>query len=993
MKKIFTFLFVMLMVTISVMSQPAVQWQHLYGGTGDEMLYGFSNKPTSDGGAILCGNTTSSNTGTFTGLTNNGGLDAVIIKLDASGNTTLQKLYGGSADDELDCIRQTSDGGYIAVGDASSSNSGTLTGMTNNGGKDGWIMKLNSAGGIVWQKLLGGSGDDYLFSARQTADGGFIISGQSTSSNSGTLAGITNNGGTDDGWIIKLDASGNTVWQKLLGGSGFDRFIESAQTTDGGYIAAGTATGSDGTLTGVTSYGGLDGWIIKLDAAGNTTWQKLYGGGSDDQFGTVEQTTDGGYILAYAAANVNSVNGTYTKAGYGQYDGWVVKTDSLGNLQWQQILGTSSQDYFDGVQLTSDGGYILSGQSTSSIAQNHGSLTGLTTYGGLDGWIVKLNGAGDVQWQELLGGTLDDNLFAVQETSDGGYFASGYTSSSNTGTLTGLTSNGGVDGWTVKLAPYATPKKPGSGNALQFYGTGSLATSPYVNLGSGFDFGSQPFTYETWLKRDTIETTQNNYGKGLIIGDMNNSWGVGILNDNTVFFTKIGVNFVQSTGTIADTNWHHVAVVYTGTQMQFYIDGVLSGSPAYTDAFNNTTGNYFIGARQSFGNANGDQTLGGKIDETRIWSNVALTQTEIRDWMCKKVTSAHPAYNNLFAYFRFDEGTGDTSYSADGRISSLVNSPTWVTSGASIGDTSAYDYTNTTKTAKIMASGESFTVTNTTGTPAGLQVYRVDTIPNTTNGANSGENNKYFGVFQVGGIAPTYSAVYNYTGNPLYNANYDYLLALYKRHNNSDVAWVNSGAILNTTNKTLTAIGQSTEYILGVTASTLPITLINFAALKENAAVQLSWQSENEINFSKFEVERSSDGLSFVSIGSVNALHGSATNSYSLTDNAPSIGYNFYRLKQINSDGQFTYSKIIKIDFSKQLLISITPNPAKNYITVTTSDVIKELRLISLDGKMVNRWSNVSGTSTLDISNIAAGVYILKMITATEMQSQKIVKQ
>ena len=91
MKKNFTFLFLMLIVTISVMSQPAVQWQHFYGGTGNDILYGLSNKPTSDGGAILCGSTSSSNTGTFTGLINNGGLDGVMIKLDASVNTTLQK--------------------------------------------------------------------------------------------------------------------------------------------------------------------------------------------------------------------------------------------------------------------------------------------------------------------------------------------------------------------------------------------------------------------------------------------------------------------------------------------------------------------------------------------------------------------------------------------------------------------------------------------------------------------------------------------------------------------------------------------------------------------------------------------------------------------------------------------------------------------------------------------------------------------------------------
>lgn len=993
MKKIFTLLSTLFILNITVIAQPGTQSQQLFGGAGDELLFALSSSSTSDGGSIVGGSTTSSNTGTFTGLTNNGGLDGLLTKLDANENITLQKLYGGSGDDEILGIRQTSDGGYIAVGDATSSNSGTLTGITNNGGKDGWVMKLDASGNIVWQKLLGGSADDILYSARQTTDGGYIISGDANSTNSGTLTGVTNNGGLD-AWIIKLDASGNTVWQKLLGGSGFDRFIESAQTTDGGYIAVGTATGSDGTLSGVTSYGDLDGWIVKLDATGNTTWQKLYGGGSQDQFQSVEQTTDGGYITALAAANVNSVNGTYTVAGYGQYDGWVVKTDSLGNLQWQRLFGTSGQDFFDACHQTSDGGYILTGQASSG-AQNQGSLTGLTFNGGYDGWIVKLDGAGDLQWQELLGGNMDDNLTTIHETSDGGYFAAGYTNSAlGTGTLTGLTNNGRNDGWIVKLAPFTTAKKPGSGNGILLTSTGSLATSPYINVGSGFDFGTQPFTYETWLKRDTVETTLNNYGKALFVGDNNGSWGVGIFNDNTLFFTKVGVNEVSSTGMIADTNWHHVAVVYTGSQIQFYIDGIAAGVTSYTDNFNNTSGNYFIGPRQSFGNSNGDGSLAGKIDETRIWENVALTQTEIRDWMCKKVTAAHPAYNNLLAYFRFDEGSGDTTYSTDGRAGVLVNSPAWLTSGASIGDASAYDYTNATKTAKITAAtGESFTVTNTGGNPAGLQVYRVDTIPNTTNGASSGNNNKYFGVFQIAGTTPIYSAVYNYTGNPLYNSNYDYLLALYERHNNSDLVWVNSGAVLNTTNKTLTAIGQSTEYILGVTASTLPITILNFIALKENAAVNLSWQSENEINFLKFEVERSSDGLSFVSIGSLNALHGNATNSYSLSDNAPSIGYNFYRLKQINSDRHFTYSKIIKIDFSKQLRISITPNPAKNYITVSTSDVIKELRLISLDGKLVSRWTNVLGTSTLDISNIAAGVYIVKMITGDAEQSRKIIKQ
>ncbi len=535
-------------------------------------------------------------------------------------------------------------------------------------------------------------------------------------------------------------------------------------------------------------------------------------------------------------------------------------------------------------------------------------------------------------------------------------------------------------------------KKPGSGNAIQLTGTGSLATSPYINLGSGFDFGTQPFTYETWVKRDVISTTLNNYGKALLVGDNNGSWGIGIINDNTLFFTKVGVNFVASTGTIADTKWHHVAVVYTGTQVEFFIDGIAAGNPAYFDNFSNNSGNYFIGPRQSFGNSNGDGTLDGQIDETRIWRNVALSQTEIRDWMCKKITSAHPAYANLFAYYRLDEGSGTSTYRVGGHPGTLVNSPTWVTSGASFGDASAYDYTNATKTATLNAStGETFTVTNSTGAPDGLQIYRVDTIPNTTAGANSGVNNKYFGVFQVNGTSPTYTAVYNYNGNPLINHESD--LRLFKRADNSITSWTDCGATLNTTSKTLTTTGQSTEYILGVVSGTLPVTLINFSGYKENATVKLNWQSENEINFSGYEIEKSTDGLSFHSIGSSTALHSAGINNYSFIDNTPVAGNNFYRLKQINADGKFTDSKIIKIDFSKKLSITILPNPAHNYININTSSVIQEVRLINLSGKLIDRWTNISGTSALDISKVASGVYILKIIASNEVQSQKLIKE
>ena len=634
------------------------------------------------------------------------------------------------------------------------------------------------------------------------------------------------------------------------------------------------------------------------------------------------------------------------------------------------------------------------GGQTNSVPQLNTAqtLAGLSYSGGYDAWIVKLDGAGTVAWQELLGGTTDDNLSDVYETATGGYFITGYTTSSNTGSLTGFTNNGGNDGWIVELAPFATPKKPGSGNGLLFDNT----KSQYIDIGYGYDPDSS-FSFETWVKRSSVAVTDPN-AQTFIAGVNDGGWGVGINQSspaNTIYFTKIGVSQVTSTSTIIDTNWHHVAVTFNSitNMVTFYIDGVADAPVSYNPGgFITGNSNHFrLGGRNNGSTLN---YLNGRLDETRIWEGVELTQAEIRGWMCRKITPAHPAYNNLLSYFKFDEGTGDTTYSIDGHIGSFVNAPTWLTSGASIGDTSAYDYTNATKTAKIMAaSGESFTATNTAGAPAGMQVYRVDTIPNTTNGANSGSNNRYFGVFQVGGTAPTYTAVYNYTGNPYYDPTYNYLLGLYKRANNSVTFWTNSGATLNTTNKTLTATGQSTEYILGATTGTLPVSLINFTGYKDNVTVKLNWQSQNEINFSHFEVERSKDGLSFTSIGSVDALHGSSTNTYSFMDNAPANGYNFYRLRQVTADGQFTYSKIIKIDFSKKLIVTISPNPAKNYLSIHTSDVIKEVRLLGINGKLIKSWTNVSGTANLDISNMAAGVYIVKMVTENEIQSQKIVKE
>jgi Concanavalin A-like lectin/glucanases superfamily/Secretion system C-terminal sorting domain len=537
-------------------------------------------------------------------------------------------------------------------------------------------------------------------------------------------------------------------------------------------------------------------------------------------------------------------------------------------------------------------------------------------------------------------------------------------------------------------------KRPGSGNGLQLTRTGAIATDPWVNIGSGYDFGTQPFTYETWVKRDDLHTTLNDFGIVLLISEPNNGWGIGISNGNNLFFTKTGVNAIYSTGTIADTKWHHAAVVYTGTQIQFYIDGVAAGISSYTDNFN-SGGNYTIGARQSFGNSNGDQTINGLIDETRIWRNVALTQTEIRDWMCKKINSAHPAFTNLTGYFRFDEGTSLTTGGYNGRFGVLINTPNWQTSGAAIGDASSHDYINTTKSANIShASGENFSATSTSGLPDGIQVYRVDEKPNTITGiAGLGANNKYFGAFQAGGTSPQYTAVYNYNGNPYINTGNENILRLFKRNDNSVATWSSLAALPDEPANTITITGESTEYILGTVGTPLPVTLLSFAGSKCSSGVCLLWVTENEENFSKFEVERSSDGRNFLYMTDIAARNGTGTNSYNSKDNNPFAGDNFYRLKTINTDGSSKYSKVVKINLDKPQLVSVLPNPATSVILINGIGYYNQLQLVDLSGKIVLQKNIQNNLEEVAISQLHPGLYLIRLLNGREVMSLKFVKQ
>lgn len=359
--------------------------------------------------------------------------DYWVLKLDNYGNIQWQKCLGGSGTDQASSIQQTTDGGYIVAGQSESKN-GDVSG--NHGGYDYWVVKLDNKGNIQWQKSLGGSGDEWAQSIQQTTDGGYIVAGRSRS-NDGDVSG--NHGSTNDVdadiWIVKLDNIGNIQWQKSLGGSGDDRASSVQQTTDGGYIVGGFSNSNDGDIT--KNYGYYDYWIVKLNSIGNIQWQKSFGGIGDDESSSIQQTTDGGYIIAGRSDSYNDV--------LSKHDFWVVKLDNNGSIQWQKSLGGIGDDEAYSIRQTKDGGYIVAGLSES----NEGDVSG--NHGSYDYWIVKLNSSGDILWQKCLGGSGADVASSIEQTADNGYIIAGFSQSNNGDVIGNHRSKYKGDFWIVKL--------------------------------------------------------------------------------------------------------------------------------------------------------------------------------------------------------------------------------------------------------------------------------------------------------------------------------------------------------------------------------------------------------------------------------------------------------------------------------------------------------------------------------------------------------------
>ncbi len=464
-------IFMLLCVGMQVHGQvPIIQWQRTIGGTGDDRL--IMARQTPDRGYILIGTSESGISGEKTEA-GRGLADVWIVKMDELGNVLWQKTYGGAHNDFAPTVIMTRDGGYAVLSYSQSNNTGDKT-STNRGttgsaqtGNDIWLLKLDASGALQWQQTYGSNQADAAFTLIQLPDDGYVMGGYTAGSGGERT---TPSYGYNDHWMIRTDANGNILWQRSNGGS-FHDAIYGMIAVRGGYVAGGySCSGPGGTkTTPFLGAGGAnnntanrDNWVIRTDTAGNILWQQEIAGQSGFEFQVGNRAAHRSAVYGitmnqageYVIGNTSSsgANGNKTTTNRGTMDFWVVGLDSNnGNILWQHSFGGSLDDELGAVFQTDDGGYFMAGLSNSGIS---GEKTE-NSRGGADYWVIKTDPSWAIQWQMTIGGSSGDTLCNAIPTVDGGFLLSGWSNSPVSGEKTEA-GRGGVDWWVVKLGPCDT---------------------------------------------------------------------------------------------------------------------------------------------------------------------------------------------------------------------------------------------------------------------------------------------------------------------------------------------------------------------------------------------------------------------------------------------------------------------------------------------------------------------------------------------------------
>ena len=393
------------LITVTQMQFNQIVVNAIFGGEGTDSFSDFTSTP--DGGYMAVGNSASTQ-GDGTGA--KGGTDVWVVKFNSEGEKVWHKKFGGTQEDLASSIVRTSANNYLILG-STLSNDGDVS--VNKGDRDAWLLSIDNDGTLLWEKAIGGTKEEQLFSLKSSDDGNYLMAGW-TYSNDGD---VSFNHGDTDAWLVKIDNQGTVLWEKTYGGSHQDVAFDATPVSDGGMIFCGRLVSIDGDASDRTAET-FAGWFVKLNSAG-TIAGKVYLGATEFDYGSVAiEAANGDYVFAGSTNTANAFDNFH-----GGNDAFVLRLDASGNVRWKKAYGGSLNEAPSDLIETDNGDFIFAGLTTS----DDGDIPQLL--GGEDAWVMKLNGEGIITSNATLGGALNDKVNKIKQLNDDNFAFVGRTAS------------------------------------------------------------------------------------------------------------------------------------------------------------------------------------------------------------------------------------------------------------------------------------------------------------------------------------------------------------------------------------------------------------------------------------------------------------------------------------------------------------------------------------------------------------------------------------
>ncbi len=973
---------------IKLSSDGIIEWKRCIGGSSSDNYVSSFVQP--DGSTFIFGNTFS-NDGDFIG--NHGSSDLFFCKLDSQGNLVVAKSYGGIDSDLFASVIVKSNGNLLMLGRTLSSNSGQIG--ANHGGTDIVLMEVSANGTFLWSKTYGGSSGESTNSFIQAGTNRFILLSQ-TNSSDGDMVGA--HGGYDL-WVGVVDSTGTIISEQMLGGSSNEllgKIFSSA--VDSSIIVSCSTNSNDGDIIGY--HGGSDIWMVKINNQGIVQWKKDLGGSGNEALINCQLSGMNTFFLARTSSNDGDVSGNH-----GKIDFWAGLIDGTGNLSWQKCLGGTEDDLgkvilLDSNQITVAGDINSSDGDVTGMHPRIDSLVGDTSTTILyhpDVWVASLSLSGTLNWQKALGGFSLEQLQSLSAIGNDLYVNA--LAQSNDGDV--FQNHGSYDDWFVRLGPSNSI----TGKVFLDKNLNGIMDSgePYVNdviiLSDKSGYNRSSIPYNGWFKNEVDTGTYTTS-----------------VHFNFPYYTSVPASVISSFSTYFNTDSISFALQPIPNKKDLVISAIpLAGArPGFNTSYKLFYKNvgtttipageilFILDSRLTF--LSSVPAISSSNGDTLKWSYTNLAPADTASIILQFNVQSPPAVNigdtlNSIAIIKPVSGdetpSDDTSF-----IRHIV--------GNSSDPNNKYENNSGTISRQNVIDGDYLNYTirfQNTGNNTAYTVIVRDTLDSKLDVSSlqmiSSSHSYDLSITDGNKLTWTFYYINLPDSNVNEPASHGYISYRIKPNNNL----VAGDSIPNTASIYFDfnlPVPTNNAFTIVQNNSTLPLHLLNFSGVYRAGDAILNWSTVNEFDFEKFEIERSTNGTNFNSVGLKYANGNVNISNYQFKDDLSASGGNifYYRLKMIDRDGRFTYSQVLLIRKDNRAIngIRVTPNPVINgqalVMMSSNADNIIQLNVFDNAGRIVLKQRNniFQGNNSIVIDNLnllGAGVYTIQIVNGKDRFSSK----